>query len=339
MLKKILAASIVLAILATPTLAFGRGGGFSGGHSFSSGSHSFSGGHSFSSGSSSFSGGHSFSSSSHSYSSGSHNSSPTFPSNSSNSHSYSSAPQTSFTGSHSYTSGNSGFLGHSNSAPSPSHFGHSYASGSGINSNSQPTSVGFNSALTRAGQHESSRISYQNSMPTYQTPQGTTKTFTNSDSVRAGTARNYVTHERYITYDTRASNFYRGYQPSYYNDCWSPFLMSYLFSSSINSYDRANWVYNHRDSLDEARYEDLLRRDAGLAVQVQQLQATGQAPNPSYVLPAFAANPDLQYSQNFVTASYQNPVATSHVSWAWIFMGIALVALVVVVVVRLIGVV
>jgi hypothetical protein len=140
--------------------------------------------------------------------------------------------------------------------------------------------------------------------------------------------RNYVTHERYITYDTRAGNFYRGYQPSYYNDCWSPFLMGYLFSSSVNSWDRANWVYNNRDSLDQARYDDLLRRDAGLSAQLQQLQATGQVRNPGYVLPAFAANPDLQYSQNFVTAAYEHPRESEHY-WSWIFLGMGLVALVV----------
>jgi hypothetical protein len=320
MLKKILTAYALLAILLCPTLAFGRGG-FSGGHSFSSGSHSFSsgshsfsGGHSFSSGSSNFSGGHSFSS---------------------NSHGYSSAPQSSSSGNHSYSSGSSGIMGRGFSSPSPSRVGHSYASGSGGSTNSPQASRGFNPALTRAGQHESSRISYQNSRPTYQTPQGTTKTFTNSDSVRASTVRNYVTHERYITtYETRASNFYRGYQPMYYNDCWSPFLMGYLFSSAVSSMDRANWVYNNRDSLDELRYQQLLQRDAGLAAQIRQLQAAGQAPNPGYVLPGFGNNPDLQYSQNFVTASYeapyQNPGGPSHTfSWIWILAGLALAAVVV----------
>lgn len=169
----------------------------------------------------------------------------------------------------------------------------------------------FNSGLTQAGQHESSRITYQRgqaSLPTYRTPKGTTKSVSASEAPHVDKVRSYVTHERYITYDNRASVFYHGYAPTSYNDCWSPFLMGYLFSSAINSHDRAEWVYNHRDSIDDARYRDLVSKDAKLEAELKQIQEQKKAADPNYTLPGMT-DPDLQYNKDFVTAAY-NPQAS-----------------------------
>ena len=113
----------------------------------------------------------------------------------------------------------------------------------------------------------------------------------------------YVDETRYRDYDNRRQGYYGGYHPTYYNDYWSPYLMGYLLSSAVNSGDRAAWVYHHRESIDDARYQDLLARDAGLADQVRQLEMQNVQRDPAYVLPAMANDPDLMYSKEFVDSA------------------------------------
>lgn len=87
--------------------------------------------------------------------------------------------------------------------------------------------------------------------------------------------------------------------------------MGYLLSESLNSHQRATWVYHHRDQMDSARYQELLAKDAELKALLEALEKEKVARDPNYVLPALAQNPDLQYSKDFVTAAYNPvPVAT-----------------------------
>jgi hypothetical protein len=157
----------------------------------------------------------------------------------------------------------------------------------------------FNTGLTAAGQREDSRIAYEKH---YTTPVGTTKTYTPSDQAAAARVRS-VDEYRYRNYNSRVQIFYGNSQPAYYNDYWSPFLMGYLFSSAVNSTDRTAWVYNHRDSIDDARYRDLLARDAGLEAQLNQLQTQNVQRDPNYVLPTMANEPDLMYDKGFVESA------------------------------------
>lgn len=129
-----------------------------------------------------------------------------------------------------------------------------------------------------------------------------------ADSPQVKTVRNYVTHERYVTYEHRSSVFYGPYygHPVCYHDYYSPFLMGWLLSDAINSHQRALWMYHHQYDMDQARYAELLRRDARLQAEIDQLKAQNIARDAGYVPPQMADNPDLMFNQEFVNASY-NP--------------------------------
>jgi hypothetical protein len=134
------------------------------------------------------------------------------------------------------------------------------------------------------------------------------------DAPAVQTVRRYVTHERYVTYDNRASVFYGGYysHPVYYHDPFSPFLMGWILSDAINSHERALWMYNYGPVsaggvIDDARYAEMLRRDARLQAEIDQLKAKNVARDTSYVPPQMADNPDVMFNKEFVEASY-NPV-------------------------------
>jgi hypothetical protein len=127
----------------------------------------------------------------------------------------------------------------------------------------------------------------------------------NPTAPQVTTVRNYVTHERYVTYEHRSSVFYGPYyaHPVYYNDWYSPFLMGYLLSSAVNSNDRAYWVYCHQHDMEEARYRELLAKDSELQARIRVLEAKNAARDPNFVLPSMADNPDLQYNHDFVKAA------------------------------------
>ena len=196
-----------------------------------------------------------------------------------------------------------------------------------------------NSDLSNAAKKEESKIRYQaanSPKSSYTTPKGETKPI-QSNSQPVQTVRNYVTHERYITYDNRARSFYSPYYgyPQPYNDFFSPFLMGYLFSSAINSHDRAMWVYNHRDQMDDYRYQQLLEKDAELKARLQVLEQQQTKKDSNYVLPGMEDNPDLQYSKEFIDSAYNSVPAQSAQEEAsgfgifWILIGVILVVIVV----------
>jgi hypothetical protein len=135
------------------------------------------------------------------------------------------------------------------------------------------------------------------------TVNGKAATVTPTQAKSQSTVRNYVTHERYVTYDNRARGFYGGYysSPVYYSDPFSPFLFGYMMSSAINSHDRALWMYHHRDQMDDARYQAMLAKDAKLEAEIAALKAQNLAVDPNYA-PA-GMDQDLQYNEDFIDAS------------------------------------
>jgi len=177
-------------------------------------------------------------------------------------------------------------------------------------SSRKPSNSDFNSGLSSSGRKQQSQTRYEAATkpkPTYTTPTGKSVPI-KEDSPSVSSVRRYVTHERYVTYDNRSTTFYGGYARQPYNDFFSPFLMGYLLSSSVNNNDRAYWAYHHKDQMDEARYQAMLAKDAELKARIDALEKEGLARDPNYVLPTMAENPDLQYSKEFVDAAY-NPVA------------------------------
>ena len=256
--------SILLLFLLLQGGAFAR----SSGRSYSSGSSHSSSGRSYSTGSQFSSFGKSYSSSSsHPFSSTGSSSPKSYSSaGSSNPKSFSNP---SASKSQSFGMSSPGPAAKSNSSGgSPCGKSYSSAGGNSFLGRSAARPKGnFNSGLTSAGQAEDSRIAYEKH---YSTPAATSKTYTPS-STPAATSNAYtpsdrvnverirsVDETRYRNYDDRALVFYGNSRPAYYNDYWSPFLNGYLLSSAINRADRAAWVYHHRDSIDDARYQDLV---------------------------------------------------------------------------------
>jgi hypothetical protein len=81
-------------------------------------------------------------------------------------------------------------------------------------------------------------------------------------------------------------------------------MMGYLFHEAVTPYDRSLWVYHHRADLDDARYRDMLARDAQLEARVRDLERQGVQRDPGYVVPSMKDNPDLQYSKDYVDSCY-----------------------------------
>ena len=200
------------------------------------------------------------------------------------------------------------------SIPKNDFSGGSSTSGQPPPNSKKPASSTFNSGLSKSAKQEDSSVRYQAATApksTYKTPTGQTQTI-KPNSPQVQTVRNYVTHERYVTYDNRASGFYGGYygHPVYYNDHFSPFLWGWIMSDAMNSHQRAIWMYNHQSDMDSSRYQAMLAKDASLQAEINALKAQNAVRDPSYVPPQMQDNPDVMFNKEFVEASY-NPVATA----------------------------
>lgn len=290
--------------LTSSAFAKGRGGG---GRSYSSGRSSYSSpSRSYSSPSRSYSSPKSSykAPSGKSYSSGSKSGSKSYTAPSSRSYSRGSGKPS--TPSKSYSSPYSSGKGKSSSTAS----GNSYSSspGSGVSGSRQSSNSGFNRGMTASQRKDASKAAYQKKIeaskpkPTY-TVNGKTRTVTPTQTKTQADVRKYVTHERYVTYDNRASSFYGSSYgtPHYYNDSFSPFLFGYLMSSAMNSHDRASWMYHHRDSMDEARYREMLAKDAKLEAEIAKLKENSVPVDPDFVPEGM--DKDIMYDKQFINAS------------------------------------
>lgn len=162
--------------------------------------------------------------------------------------------------------------------------------------------------MTKAQRQDASKKAYQAKIEaskpkTTYAVNGKSQTVTPSQAKTQTTVRNYVTHERYVTYDNRARGFYGGYygSPVYYNDYFSPFLFGYLMSDAMNSHQRAMWMYHHRSDMDDARYQAMLAKDAQLEAEIAKLKAQNVAVDPNYAPEGM--DQDLMYNKEFINAS------------------------------------
>jgi hypothetical protein len=92
-----------------------------------------------------------------------------------------------------------------------------------------------------------------------------------------------------------------------YHDPFNSFFWWWMLDRSLN--DRANWAYHHRYDMDDARYHELLAHDATLQARITQLEAQNVPRDPTYVPAELKDNPDLMYTDNYVSAAY-NPQPT-----------------------------
>jgi hypothetical protein len=338
MARKLIAGLALALALSLPAhLALAKGGGFSSGggrsfssgHSFSSGSHSFSSGsHGFSSGGS---GSHGFSSGkSYSSGSGSHSSSGS----SSSGFSFGSGGSTS----RSYSSGSGGlpkgasspnFDHRSNPANSSFSSGRSYSSGSAAGGfpsgksfstdasrhaefGTRPSHGNYDASAGALKQREASRAAYvagQTPRSTYVDPVGRAQPI-RRDSQVVRQLRSDLNYERWRNREQRERQFYGSYWNGwysarpiyYYHDPFSNLFWYWLMSQSFNT--QAQWAYNHRDMMDDARYRDLLAHDARIEQEIRSLEQQGVRPDPTHTPQAMP--PDLMYDDNYVQAVY-NP--------------------------------
>lgn len=148
------------------------------------------------------------------------------------------------------------------------------------------------------------------SKSTYTTPAGSTKEYSFKDITLKDNIQVKVQPEKIKNYETRNTTFYNRYYSSYpnyshpvaygsYNDYFNPFLMGWLMNSATSN-QRAEWAYHHRDSMDDARYRELLKKDAELEAKVKKMEAEGVEKDPNYAPDDFKDDPDLMYNKDFV---------------------------------------
>ncbi|MDB6067233.1 MAG: hypothetical protein JWR26_3441 [Pedosphaera sp.] len=109
-----------------------------------------------------------------------------------------------------------------------------------------------------------------------------------------------------VLYSTRPIRIRNYYSPYYsrplvvYNDNYSSLFWWWLLDQSLE--DRAQWVYHHRQDMDDARYRALVYQDLALENRVQELEQRQLPQDPNYV-PA-GMDRDLMYNDKYVDRAY-----------------------------------
>lgn len=326
----------------------GRRGGSSGGRSFSSGRSSSFGGKSYSSGGRSFSSGKSYSSGASSRptvrpSDGKVSSPGTTSRPGGKSYSSGAAPTTGH-GGKSYSSGTAGTAVKGRTVP---HGGKSYVSGGApiAPAGVRPRGPAFDTLAAGERRRAESREVFQRGQqpaPTYRAG-GKPRPIDPRDRM-AESVRRRLNRDQWVNRDVRERRFYARYYLTpapvvVYHDPYNTFFWLWLLDRDRQQ--RAYWAYHHRDTMDEARYRDLLHQDAALQARIKELEEKKVPRDPTWVprglgaaLPAAAAStaglmassvgpgpllaasvlypgrplgePDLMYSDAYIDALY-NP--------------------------------
>lgn len=209
-------------------------------------------------------------------------------------------------------SGNGAAAGRRYSSGDASPSGKSYATN---NSSNKPSSGSFDATAARRQKMAESRVVYQKG----QQPK-------NSYADRAGDShpidardrkieslRGDLNQERWENRQWREQQVfgrYYSYQapPVVYHDPYSNFFWLWLLDRSLDT--RANWAYNHRQSIDDTRYRDLLAHDANLEARIRQFETQQVARDPTYRPENI--DQDLMYDKRYVEAAYNpQPAATT----------------------------
>jgi hypothetical protein len=118
--------------------------------------------------------------------------------------------------------------------------------------------------------------------------------------------RRQLDHERWVNRRQREQQFYRDWwsRPPVitYHDAYNPFFDYWLLRQSLDT--QALWLYNHRDTMDQQRYQDLVQKDRALEERVRQLEAAKRPRDPTYTPPGVP--PDLMYNDSYARSAY-NP--------------------------------
>lgn len=150
--------------------------------------------------------------------------------------------------------------------------------------------------------------------------------------IKIKTLRTQLSQEKWANRDLRQKQFYGSYysRPTViYSDPYPSFFWWWLLDRSLD--ERAMWAYSHRSSMDAARYQAMLAKDAQLEAKIKELEAKGVKADPTYTPKGMDS--DLMYSNEYVDAAY-NPevVGSSDANVGGLLIGIFAFAVVMVLV-------
>jgi hypothetical protein len=176
---------------------------------------------------------------------------------------------------------------------------------------------GFDSSAAQAKKREESKTVFQAATApkdSYTTPLGkTVKVDTSKPSVSV--IRDTVSSDEYASRPTRIEHHYHTHYGDRYNTYrsrpyidvgggYSPLFWYIMLDWSVQR--QAQWMYHNQNTINQALYQEQLAKNAALRAEIDRLRASGTTINPGYVDPEFRDNPDLMYSDEYVTAVY-NP--------------------------------
>jgi hypothetical protein len=118
--------------------------------------------------------------------------------------------------------------------------------------------------------------------------------------------RRQLDHERWVNRRQREEEFYHRWWSTppviTYHDAYNPFFDYWLLQQSLQT--QALWLYNHHDTMDQQRYQDLLQKNRALEDRVHELEADKKPRDPTYTPPGVP--PDLMYNDSYAHSAY-NP--------------------------------
>ena len=196
------------------------------------------------------------------------------------------------------------------------------------NSKKITTDVTTQSAKAEAAKQERSRRLYVESEKAkappkteYKTPDGKTVNV-KPDSVATKTIREkpssyYQPEVRQQRTETHVHHYHYQHPSTWYYSQPSVYVgggYSSAFWWMMMEWDanrRAEWLYNHRNSIERDAYERGIR-DAAVANRIAELQAQNARVNPDYVDPEFAKDPSVMYTQEHVEAIYNPEISNGN---------------------------
>lgn len=196
--------------------------------------------------------------------------------------------------------------GGSSSAPPPS------TSSKPGSTSSKPGGSGVTSSAAAERQKEISREAFRKAppaaapAPTFKSASGK-EIAIKKDDPQVAYLRGRLDQSKWESRNSRVTGFYGVYYSRpvvVYHDPYPSFFWWWLLDRSLD--ERAMWAYHHKSNMDEARYRELLAKDAQLEARIRALEQQGVKKNPAYT-PAGMTDPDLMYSDEYVKAVY-NPV-------------------------------
>lgn len=178
---------------------------------------------------------------------------------------------------------------------------------------SKPTTARYDKLPAEEKRKAESRAAYEKAQApkaSYTTAAGKSATIDPRDR-QVDQLRHELSYQRWVNREQRLHTFYGPYYGRplvIYNDLYSSVFWWWLLDLSFEN--RALWAYHHRYSMDQARYDSLLARDAQLVARIRQLEQMNLQRDPAYVPPGVER--DLMYADDYVDAVYNpQPVATA----------------------------